>query len=178
MVSCLHQCNAHIKRKLQVWRIQKFIPLVGAKTALTYAKLQTTPSPVSQYRAENGNLRKSGSTFHHLVPCLHQSNVYIKKKVPVWRVQKRVPLVGAKTALTCAGRQTTHSHVSQCRAKNGNLRKSVSTFHNGTVFAPKQCFYQNEVTGIESLKIYSSSRCENRTYLCGTANYPVSSKPV
>ena len=27
---------------------------------------------------------------------------------------------------------------------------------------------------IESLKMYSSSRCKKRTYLCGSANYPVS----
>ena len=124
------------------------IPLVGAKTALTYAELQTTPSPVSQYRAENGNLRKSGSTFHHLVPCLHQSNVYIKKKVPVWRVQKRVPLVGAKTTLICAGLQSTSSHVSQYRVENTNLPIFVSTFLHGAVFLSKKCLYQNETTGM------------------------------
>ena len=31
---------------------------------------------------------------------------------------------------------------------------------------------------MEGPKIHSSSRCKNRTYLCGTANYPVSCKPV
>ena len=30
---------------------------------LTCAELYTTPSQVSRYRAENGNLQKSGSTF-------------------------------------------------------------------------------------------------------------------
>ena len=56
-----------------------------------------------------------------IVPCFHQSYVYIKKKVPVWRVQKCIPLIGAKTSLTFAGLQTTPSHVSQFRAENGNL---------------------------------------------------------
>ena len=74
-----------------------------------------------------------------MVPCLHQCNVYIKRKLQVWRVQN-------------AG----------------------STFRHGSMFASKQCLYQKEVTGIESLKMHSSSRWNNRTYLCGTANYPVS----
>ena len=65
---------------------------------------------------------------------------------------------GAKTTLTCVGWQTTPSHVSQYRAKNGNLRKSGSTFHNGTVLAPKKCIYQKEATGMESQIMHSMSR--------------------
>ena len=66
----------------------------------------------------------------------------------------------------CAGWQTTSSHVSQYRAENGNLRKSGSIFHHGTVFAPKQCLYRKEATGMESPKMHSSNRCKTRTYLC------------
>ena len=73
-----------------------------------------------------------------MVPCLHQSNVYFKRKLQVWTVQKCIPLVGAKTSFTCAGLQRTASHVSQYRAENENLRKSGSTFSHGTVFTPKQ----------------------------------------
>ena len=113
-----------------------------------------------------------------MVPCLHQKNIYIKTKLQVWRVQKCIPLVGTKTALTCAGLQTTPSHLSQYRAENGNLRKFGSTFCHGTVFAPKHCLYQKEAIGMESPKMYSSRHCKNRTYLCGMANYPVSCKPV
>ena len=113
-----------------------------------------------------------------MVPCLHKSNVYIKRKLQVWRVQKRVPLVGAKTALICAGLHTTPSHVSQCRATNGNLRKSGTTFRLDTVFLPNQYLCQKEATGMESPKMHSSSRCKNHTYLCGTANYPVPCKLV
>ena len=51
--------------KLRVWRVKKYIPLVGAKTLLTYGGLQTTPSGVSEYSVEKGNLRKSGSTLSH-----------------------------------------------------------------------------------------------------------------
>ena len=115
MVTCFNQCNFYIKRNLQVWRVQKCIPLVGAKIALTCAVRQTTPSHVGQYWAKNGNLRKSESTFRHGT-VFAQSNVYIKKKLQVWRVQKYIPLIGAQTALTCVGRNTSPPHVSQYTA--------------------------------------------------------------
>ena len=183
MVPCLLQSNVYFKRKIRVWRVQKCIPLVGAKTSLNCAGLQTTPCHVRQYRSKNGNSQKFGYTFCHgtvfapkqslyqkeatgietpkmyssrrcknltcaelqttpshvcqyraeneicgipglplpMVPCLHQSNVYIKRKLRVWRVIKCIPLVGAKTSLTCAGLQTTLSQVSKYRAENGNL---------------------------------------------------------
>ena len=38
-----------------------------------------------------------------MVPCLHQGNLYIKRKLRVWRAQKCNLLVGAKTALTSTG---------------------------------------------------------------------------
>ena len=107
MVLYLHQSNVHIKRKLQVWRVQKCIPLVRGKTALTCAGLQTTLSDVRQHSPYNGNL---GLLFA-MVPCLHQSNVYTKRKLPIWRVQKWIPLVCAKTTLTCVGPQTTPDAV-------------------------------------------------------------------
>ena len=115
---CLYQKEATRMESL------KSIPLLGAKTALTSSGRQTTPSRVSQYRAENGNLRKNGCTFFTMVPCLHERNAYMKRKLEVWRVLKCIPLVGAKMALTSAGRQTIPSHVSQRRVENGNLRKS------------------------------------------------------
>ena len=56
MVLGLHQGNIRIKRKLRVWRDQKYIPLVCAKTPFTCAGHQTTPSQGRWYRAESGNL--------------------------------------------------------------------------------------------------------------------------
>ena len=178
MVPCLYQSNVYIKRKLQVWRVQKCIPLLGAKTTLTCAGLQTTPSHVSQYRAANGNLRKSRPSFRHASVFGPKQCLYQNEATDIWRVQKCIFLVGAKTALICARLQTTPSHVSQYRAENGNLRNSGSTFRNGTVFPPKELFYYNEARGMESPKMYCSSRCKNRASLCGTANYTVSCKPV
>ena len=112
------------------------------------------------------------------VPCLHQRNVYTKWKLRLWRDQKCISLISAKTSLAYAGLQTTSSQVSQYRAEKGNLRNSGSTFSHGTTFTPKQCFFQKEAAGMESPKIYSSCRCKNLNYLWGTANDPISRKPV
>ena len=57
-----------------------------------------------------------------MVPCLHQGNIYTKRKLRVWRDQKCIPLVGAKTILTCACRQSTPSRGRRYRAQNGKLR--------------------------------------------------------
>ena len=109
-----------------------------------------------------------------MVPCLHQGNNYIQSNVRIWKKQKCIPLVGGETPLTCAGRQTTPSHGGRYRSQNGNLGKLGWTYHQGTMFAPRKCSYENKATGMESPEMYSTSRCRNPTYLCGPANYPVS----
>ena len=113
-----------------------------------------------------------------MVPCLHQGNIYTKRKLREWRDHKGIPLVGAKTILTCAGRQTTTSRVRQYRAQNGKLRKFWWNNHHGTVFAPRQFLYQKEATGMERPEMYSASWCKNHTYLCSQSNYPVSREAV
>ena len=92
--------------------------------------------------------------------------------------RKCIPLVGAKSALTCAGSQTAPSHVRWCSAEKGNLGKFGPTFCLHAVFAPKECSYQKEPRAMESRKMYSSRRCKKRTFLCGSANYPVSCNRV
>ena len=177
MVPCFQQSNVYIKRKPQVCKFQKCILLIGAKTALICTGRQTTPSHVSQYRAEKSNLRETESTFRLCTVFAPRQCLY-QKEATGMESPKCIPLVGAKTAPTCAGQQTTPSHVIQYRAENGNLRKSGSTFRNGTVFAPKICLHQNEATGMESPTMHSSGWCKNHTNLCGTAKYPISCKPV
>ena len=75
-------------------------------------------------------------------------------------------------------RDCKRSRLKQASRGPRNLRKSGSTFSYGTVFAPEQCLYQQEATCIESPKMYSSRRCKNLTYLCGTANGHVSCKSL
>ena len=58
-----------------------------------------------------------------MVPFLQQGNIYIKSKLRVWRDQKCISLVGAKTPLTCAGRQSIPSQGRRYMAEKGKLRK-------------------------------------------------------
>ena len=102
-----------------------------------------------------------------MVPCLHQGNIYIKRKLLVWRDQKCIPLVGAITQLKCAGCHNTPSRGRQYRAQNGKFGKLGRTYGHGTVFAPRKYLYQKEATGMERPEMYFVSRCNNLTYMCG-----------
>ena len=102
-----------------------------------------------------------------MVPCLHQGNIYTKRKLRVWRDQKCIPLVGAITPLNCAGRHNTTSRGRQYRAQNGKFGKLGRTYGHGTVFSPRKYLYHKEATGMERPEMYSVSRCNNPTYLYG-----------
>ena len=107
-----------------------------------------------------------------MVPCLHQGNIYTKRKLRVWRDQKCIPLVGTITPLNCGGRHNTPSRGKQYRAQNGKFGKLGRTCGHGTVFAPRKYLYQKESTGMDRLEMYSVSRCNNPTYLCGPSKFP------
>ena len=109
-----------------------------------------------------------------MVPRLHHSNGYIKRKIRAWRVQKCIALVGADTVLITAWPQSTPFNGRWYRAPNGNMRNFGSTNPHGTAFVPKKWLYQKEATGMESSKLYHPSRCKYRTYLCVETNYPIS----
>ena len=113
-----------------------------------------------------------------MVPCLHQGNIYTKRKLRVWRDQKCIPLVGAITPLNCAGRHNSPSRMRQYRAQKGKLGKLGRTYGHGTVFAPRKYLYQKKAKGMERPEMYSASRCNNSTYLCGPSKYTVSRKAV
>ena len=113
-----------------------------------------------------------------MVPCLHQGNIYTKRKLRVWRDQKCILLVGGTTPLTCAGHQNTASRGRQYRAQIGKLGKLGRTYGHGTVFAPRKYLHQKETTGMERPEMYFASRCNKPTYLCGPCKYPVSRKAV
>ena len=77
-----------------------------------------------------------------MVPCLHQGNIYTKRKLRVWRDEKCIPLVDAITPLNCAGCHNTPSRGSQYRAQNGKFGKLGRTYCHDTVFAPRKYLYQ------------------------------------
>ena len=143
MVPCLHEGNLCIKKKLWIWKAQKCIPLVDVETPLACAGRQTTSSHGGRYRAENGNLRKLGGP-NTMVPCLHQGNIYIQRKLRVWEEQKCIPLVGAETQLTYAGRQNTPSHEGRFRAETetsvnwGGPVTVVPCLHQGNVYIKRK----------------------------------------
>ena len=109
-----------------------------------------------------------------MVPRLHQTNGYMKRKLRAWRVQKCIALVGVDTVITTAWKQSTSFHGGEYRAQNGNMRNFGPTNPHGTVFVPKQWLYKKEATGTESPKMYFPSRCRYRTYHCVEANFLVS----
>ena len=125
-------------------------------------------------RLEGGSIRPRTESWVNwdgpmaMVPCLHQGNVYIKRKLRVWRNQKCIPLVGAITPLNCAGRQNTPSRGREYSAQNGKLGKLGRTYGHGAVFVPRKYLYQKEATGMKKPEMYSPSRSNNPTYyLCG-----------
>ena len=80
-----------------------------------------------------------------MVPPLHQTNGYIKRKLGAWRAQKLTAIVGAETALTSAGSQTTPFHGGQHRTENGKMRQFGPTNPHGTAFTPQQCLHQRKL---------------------------------
>ena len=115
---------------------RKCIPLVGAKTPLTCrAVTQLCLKGVGIGPRKEPCVNWGGPIA--MVPCLHQVNIYIKRKPKVWRDQKCIFLLGAKTTLTCAVCQTTTSLGSPYRPLNANLHKLGWTNLHGTVFAPR-----------------------------------------
>ena len=102
----------------------------------------------------------------------------MKRELGVWRDQKCIPLLGAKTPLTCGGSQTTLSEGRRYTFENGNLRKMGRIYCLCTVFVPRQNLYQKGVSGMESPEMYSFSRCKKPSYLGWPTNYPVSREAV
>ena len=94
----------------------------------------------------------------------------MKRELGVWRDQKCITLVGAKTLLTCGGSQTTLSEGRRYRAENGNLCKLGSIYSLSAVFAPRQYLNQKTAMGMERPEMYSFSRCISCSYLCGPSN--------
>ena len=65
MVTCLHQCKVYIKKKLRVWRAQKFYLQVSAKTAPTCTGQQTTSCLAAPYWETNRNFQNFVGTYRH-----------------------------------------------------------------------------------------------------------------
>ena len=113
-----------------------------------------------------------------MVPCVHQINVYIKRKLRVWGIQKCNFLVGAKTVPTSLGLQTT-----SCHAESYGPRME-SCGISGLPIAMVPCLHQINVHIKWKLRVWGTQKCnflvgaKNRTYRYGPANYLVSSNLI
>ena len=160
-----------------MWRAQKRNFLVSEKTAPTGTGQQTTPCLAARIWQAIEIFKILGLLFA-MVPCLQQCKVYIKRKLWVWRAQKCNFLVSAKTAPTVVGQQTTPCLAAQYWVSNRNFQNFGATYRHGTMFAPMQCLYCKEATGVESPKMQLPSQCKNRTDQYGSTNNPVSYSAV
>ena len=113
-----------------------------------------------------------------MVPCLHQGNIYTKRKLRACRDQKCIPLVRCNNPTYLCGPSKYPISREAVWAHNGKLTKLGQNYRHGTVFAPRKYLYQKEATSMERTEMYSASRCNNPTYLCGTSKYPVSREAV
>ena len=120
---------------------------------------------------------KSGLPFAE-VPCLHQSNLHMKRKLREWRTQKCNPCFGAESPPLSTGQQTTRFHAAPYGTVSANLRKVGASFRRGTVFAPIQSTYEKEATGMENPKMQSLFWCRKPTSQYAPSNYPVSCSAV
>ena len=62
-------------------------------------------------------------------------------------------LIGAVIVPKVTGRKTTYSQAMPYMANIGNLRQFVASNPRGAVFAPNQCLYQKEATGVGNPKM-------------------------
>ena len=112
VVPCLHQCNLYMERKLRRWKTQKCKPCFGAESPLRRTWTENHLISCIAYRAVSVNLRNSGLPFT-VVPCLHQCNLYMERKLRRWRTQKCKPCFGAESPLRSTGLQSTGFHASR-----------------------------------------------------------------
>ena len=116
----LHQCNGYIKRKLPAWRVQNcmaqsvqipFLPAPGRKL----------PRVMGGSIGSREEICEISGLPNPMVPRLHQCNGYIQRKLPAWRVQKCIALLGADTVLTSSEPQTSPCIGGKYRVHGVNL---------------------------------------------------------
>ena len=87
MVPRLHQSNGYIKRKLLAWRVQKCIALLGSDPYLPL-RGSKVPRFMGGSIGPRMEICESSALPIPMVPRLHQSNGYMKRKLWAWRAPK------------------------------------------------------------------------------------------
>ena len=138
---------------------------------------QNTPSRGRQYRAQNGKLPKLGRTYRHGTVFAPRKYLYQKEATGMERPEMYSARPCNNPTNLCRPSKYPVSRETVW-AQNGKLPKFGRTYRHRTVFAPRKHLYQKEATGMERLEMYSASRCNNLTYLCGLSKYPISREAV
>ena len=113
---------------------------------------QTTPSRVRRFGPRTESCINWDRPIA-MVPCLYQGNIYTKRKLRAWRDQKCIPLVGAMTPLTCAGRQNNPSR----RRRFGPRMKSCVNWDGPIAMVP--CFHQGNIYTNRKLRAWRVQKC-------------------
>ena len=95
----------------------------------------------------------------------------------MWRAQKYNFLVSSKTAPTGKGQQTTPCLAAPYLASNRNFQNFGTSYRHGSVFAPMQCLYCKEGTGVESPKMQFPSQCKTEPEVMGQQTTPCLAAP-
>ena len=140
MLPCLYQCKLYIKMKLRVWRAYKCNSLVSAKPHRP-ERVNKLPRVLQSRILQAIEIFQISGLPIDMVPCLKQCNVYIVRKLRVWRAPKCNFLVSAKTAPTGTAQQTTPCLAAPSWARNRNFQNFGASFCHGSVFAPMQSLY-------------------------------------
>ena len=164
MAPCLHQCNVSIKRKLKVCSAQKCNPCFCANSPLRSTDQQRTRFHAAPYRADSTNLRKFGVAIV-MVPCLHNWNDYIKRKLRVCSAQKCNPCFGAKSPLRSTDLQ-----------EPGSMHRRIGPtvqicVNSGLAIAMVPCLHQWNDYIKRKLRVCSAQKCNS----CFDAKSPLRS---
>ena len=88
-----------------------------------------------------------------MVPCLHQVNIYTKRKLRVWRDQKCIPLVGEITPFNVRA-------VKVPRLEGGSIgprTESCLNFDGPISMVP--CFHQGNIYTKRKLRVWRDDKC-------------------
>ena len=130
-----------------------------------------------RYTAQNGNLAKLGRTYRHGTVFAPRKYLYQKEATGMDRPEMYfTSWCNNPTYLSVPSKYSVSRD--EVWAQNVKLRKLGRSYRYDTVFAQRKYLYQKEATGMERPEMYSASRCNSPTYLCGPSKYPVSSEAV
>ena len=102
MVTCLHQWNVYTKKKIMVYSVQNVIR-ISVQQAHFAVRACKEPCFIPRRIGPTVQICGNSRLPIAMVRCLHQWNVYIKRKISVCRAQKCNPRFGAKSPLRSTG---------------------------------------------------------------------------